>query len=302
MSQINITVCEFIDTYSEVIGSDSTSKCSFDIINRARIIAWPIGDWVGTIEHLAIPRHGGRFILPSRIEVIKEAYGSVGLTHAVDNISGHAEFMRCCGNKYITKMEGRIYSPFQLTEKKPMLFRATNLDDEKVGLRVQYVDHSGSIHDETVSLLNLKGTRLRNIPAKILRISKPTTKGLIEIRQGGSCAYIDAFEKAPSYTVYCIEGEFCGDCVMVRAKKKLIPYTLDDCNQILDINPEALSSFIVAVKAKDRRGEGWVQEYAAATKLGHDFLQKEIKNEVTVDNFVEPVEMLNSWADSFQQA
>lgn len=291
MSQINMSVGEFIQTYSDIIGYDEDSQCSYDLINKARVIAYPVGDWVGTLTYEAIPvSNNGSFVLPSHIEVIKSARGfNSGEDFKIHSQIQPSQWERCCHGETLVRLEGRIYSPIQLTEKAVVYFRAVNKKDEGVQVRVDYTDTSGSLRDETIDLMHYKCTRLKNKPSKINRIEKPRTIGPIEFKAGSSIAYIPAIEKFPSYGLYCADS-LCGGCVAIKAKKKCMPYTKADINEIIDINPEALSSLIIAVKFKESRGENWTAQYAAAVKIGIDFLKMEVKNETTTDQGIEPVQ------------
>jgi hypothetical protein len=300
MSQINMTVGEFIQTNSDIIGYDEDSQCAYDLINKARIIAYPVGEWVGTMSYEAIPvAADGTFVLPSHLETIKHARGfNSGEDITIHSQIHPSQWERCCHGETLVRINGRIYSPFQLTEKAVVCFRAVNKQDEGVSVRVSYTDWSGSLRDETVSLLHYKKTRLKHQPKKINRIEKPRTVGPVEFSAGCSIAYIDAIEKSPSYTVYCADT-LCGGCVAIQAKKKYIPYTKADINEVIDINPEALSSLIIAVKYKEGRGENWTAQYGAAVKIAIDFLKQEVKSETSTEKGTEPVQSRDYYFESF---
>lgn len=299
MSQVNIAVEEFIQMNSEVIGFGPESQCAYDLINKARIIAYASGDWVGTLSYERVKVDGCNFMLPSKFETIKRAKGINGIDVTVDGLMDLAGFNGCCED-VIVRINKKVYLPFQLTEKLPLSFFAVNKKDEGKELRVPYMDTAGSLNDEIVPLLHQKPTRLINIPLDVLRISKPTTVGMVGIQHGDKTAYIPANEKSPTYNVY---SSSLSDCVIaVEVKHKYIPYTIEDANSVLDINPEALSSLIVAVKAKDKKkDDNWIAQYAASVKLATDFLKAELKNETTVSFAFIPVNTDDKFFNSLEQ-
>lgn len=300
MSQINITVREFLRMYSDLVGSKPETQCAIDLVNQARIIAYPIGDWVGTIGYEYLPALNGLFSLPSEYEAIREAKAVCGK----DNIHIHTgpitahDYSSCCGTMLITKLYGRSYLPFQLTEQTRLKFSAKNAKDEGAVIRVQYTDIAGSARDESAKLLFRKPTALKYIPKKINRISKNKTNGKILIQSGSSYGYIEAYETNPSYSIYCSQIVSCSGPVYVRAKKKCILYTLDNLDDVLDINPEAVSSFILAAKVKSKQELNWSQDYQSAIKLGTDILKKEYVNEEDTSIGTHPVNMEESFFDS----
>lgn len=280
MSQINITVKEFIDAYPSVIGYDYTSQCAYDLINRARIIAYPIGDWVGTMAYRPVYLvKQCYFILPYDLDIIREAKCLNGRSLNLDSIISKDEF--CCGDPVLTRIGGRTYLPFQLTAVNPLCFYAINRKDKGSPVRVVYIDWSGTMHDEEVTLGHTKheATRLTNIPKTIMRIAKGSTHGNVTVTNSVDTAFLAHNDKTPTFTVYEV-GDICkSECIAIYAKKKYIPYTLDDESAVLDINPEALSSLIIAIKAKDARSDNWVAEYGSAVSLAKNFLNAELTNE-----------------------
>jgi len=300
MSQVNITVREFADSYKDIIGSGPDNQCSIDLINQARIIAYPLGLWVGLEVYRRISVVNGTFLLPYDLETIKGAKDWSGQSLNVTNVS-YEDYCTCCGGSVLTRIEGRVYSPFTPSGLLPVSFRNANRRDNGVQIRVVYLDTFGSMHDETLEVNQLTETRLIHIPHTIKRISKPTTAGIIEIKECKNVVgYIYPVEKSPVYTLYCIQGH-CVGSICINAKKKYIPYTLDDTEEILDINPEALTSFIIAIKAKLKRDSGWMSEYSQTVKFGKEFLEKELLNERDTSIGTHPVDYTNYFYDSLLQ-
>lgn len=300
MSQINITVRDFLSMYSDIVGSSPDTQCAIDLVNQARIIAYPIDDWVGTIGYESLPTLNGVFLLPSEYEEIREAKNACsdkGIHVHTGPITAH-DFGSCCGTFLITKLYGRSYCPIQLTEKYRLKFSALNAKDAGNEIRVQYIDTAGSFRDETASLFFRKPVALRYIPRQIKRITKPRTVGKILVQSGETSGCIESYETSPVYSIYCAQSPSCSGPIYLRCKKRCILYTLDNLDDILDINPEAISSFILACKVKAKQEPNWSQDYQAAIRLGTDLLKKEYANEENTSVGTHPVNMEETFFDS----
>lgn len=300
MSQINITVKEFIDSNPGIIGFDSSSQCAYDLINRARIIAYPIGDWVGTMVYRPVALRGCLFTLPYDLEVIREAKNICGRVLTPDSVISRNEF-EFCNDTLMTRMEGRTHFPFQLTER-PLCFWAINKGDKGSKLRVVYIDWGGTMRDEELELghTSSEAVRLSSYPHTITRLTKGSTNGYVIATDGVETAHLSPSDKNPMFTTYRLNNLCRPTCIAIYAKKKYIPYSLADDEAVLDINPEALSSLIIAIKAKDARAQGWIAEYSNSVSLAKNFLNAELTNEqsttvgiATVDYHSQLTESLN---------
>ncbi len=279
---MNISVEEFIKSYGSILGQSEDSDCAYDLINKARHIAYPLGDWVGTMAYMGFNASKGVLTLPSDIDFIRGARSCNGI---VDIDLGHITKELYCGcacNPVISKMLGRVYSPFQSTENATYFAYAVNLKDVGAELRVQYETGKGTRHDETISLLHLQPTTLRNRIGKILRVTKSVTHGAVAIAIGDdpqnpvAIDHISATDMNPTYARYCFP---CSGCLALEVKKRMIPYSKASAGDILDIHPEALSIFIAAVLDKDARKDGWQKSYSASVQLAVQFLKQEQINE-----------------------
>lgn len=301
MSQINITVREYIEMYSDIIGNDPEEQCSIDLVNKARIIAYPTGDWVGTVGYEKLSTNNGNFVLPTEYESIREAkYVCGGNVQVETGPINQSDYFSCASPVVITKLAGRTYSPIQLTENCALDILICNSRDEGKSIRVIYSDSNGSSRDETI-ILSETPTRLQYLPSSIKRISKQRTVGSVILRSNGKEGIVKAFETSPVYSIYCIlPANSCSGAIYYKAKKRCIPYTIDDLDDPLDINPEALSSFCLATKFKSDREATWFSDYTGAIKLGKDLLKAEYLNEqetivgikpifMSEDNFFEPL-------------
>lgn len=300
MSKINITLEEFLDMYQDSIGHGPNSQCAFDLINRARAVAYPMGDWVGTLVYRVVSVNSNCFMLPYDLEVIRSAKVNLGHPITINSIIDRREYCNC-GDCVLTRVDGRLYNPFPLTENSPYYVFAVNGNDVGKKVRIQYITSSGSAHDETIELRHTKNkaTRLRHIPATISRIEKGLTVGLVGVYQGSSLAYLYAHDSSPTYTVYWTNVN--SGCVAISAKRRYIPYTREQLGYVIDIHPEALSTLIIALKAKDRKDPGWAQEHADAVKLSKDFLTVELSDETTQNKATAAVYTEDHFINSLHQ-
>jgi len=86
MSKINITLEEFLNTYQDSIGYSVTSQCALDLVNRARAVAYPMGDWVGTMVYRVIAVGNNCFMLPYDLEVIRSAKHNFGHPITINSV------------------------------------------------------------------------------------------------------------------------------------------------------------------------------------------------------------------------
>lgn len=310
MSQINTTVRDFIRENQEIIGFEPEDQCAVDMVNKARVIAYPMGDWVGTVGYFAAPMHCGNFFLPSCYESIRQVrqcnnQGRVQLD--IDSV----EYNMCGGLIIMARLYGRSYCPVMLNGC-PLTFTVCNKQDENKLIRVQYVDNKGSMRDENVKMAypyspaTFGASSLTYIPGEIKRITKPVTVGMVRVNSGTAEGYIESWDRNPTYSIYTSTGTNC-NCdgpVYVKAKKKCIPYTTDNLDDVLDINPEALSSLVFAVKAKSRQQQDWLQNYQSLVRLAKEFLNAELQNETDTSVGMASVRMddkfFNSLNDGFE--
>jgi hypothetical protein len=297
MSHRSISAREFIDEYFQVVGVNSDNECAYQLLNQARNLAYPLGDWVGTMDHRLINVTNGCFVLPSDLELIRGArncYGDIipiDLGHVTKDFYNH-----CDPQPLIVKSIGRIYSPFQSTENLPIYFHAVNGKDIGKEIRVQYLGTRGARYEDTITLRHLKPTKLKNHAARILRITKPRTVGLVAVYYGSDSNnpsgvdYILAADTNPSYTVYKSE---CAGTIAIESKKRMMPLSLDSADDVLDIHPEALASFITAIRARDERKDGWLNNYSAAVSLGVNYLKQEQINEAATNDGDIPVQYVS---------
>lgn len=304
MSVVNVSVGEFLRLYKHVIGSEPDSECAYDTMNAARLIAYSIGSWTGIISYESIAVHNGLIYLPAHLDVIREARSCNG---GKIEISPYTKDMYvACGDPVGVKLMGRTTFPAQLTETPIIKFRNINAKDNDEEMVVTYKDYAGSFREETV-VFNGEYIRLNYRASSIIRITKGKTVGAIEavVAHKNECDndfsfLIDAFDTAPYYSMYCFHN-VCNTCIAIEAKKRYRPYELDyDENTPLDLNAEALSFLVMAIKKKNSSEPTALADYQSAVAIATGILNKEMNQDQGTKDGTVDVQLDESWAESIK--
>jgi len=304
MSVVNISVAEFLRLYQHTIGFESDSQCAYDTMNAARLIAYSIGSWTGTVVYESVPVHNGTVFMPAHIDVIREARCCNGDKL---EISAYTKDMYVsCGEPVGVKLMGRAAYPLQLTETPIIKFRNISSKDNGKEMTVTYKDYAGSFREESI-IFTQEPIRLSYRVSNIIRITKPKTIGAVETTVGyaNECDVnhsflIDACDVSPYYSVYCFHNT-CPACIAVEAKLRYRPYQMDyDENTILDLNAEALSFMVLAIKKKNSSEPTAIQDYQAAVAIGTGILTKEMNQDQGTKDGTLDVQLNESWADSLK--
>jgi len=170
-------------------------------------------------------------------------------------------------------------------------------------MRIVYIDWGGTMRDEELELGHTQheAVRLTSYPRTIQRFTKGSKHGYVIASDGVNTAMFDPSDKNPMFTIYRVNSSCNSKCIAIYAKKKYIPYSLDDEEAVLDINPEALSTLIIAIKAKDARQQGWLNEYSSAVTLAKNFLNAELTNEQSTLVGIAPVDYDSQLTESLNQ-
>jgi hypothetical protein len=302
MSQVSITVKEFMRMYSDIIGFTSDSDCALDVINKARAVLYPGGNWDGTISYEIVRVVDGILVLPSHLDSIKSARicnYDIGVSSMIDK-DGYNN----CGAACAVRLSSRLFLPFQLTEPFEQLsFTALNPKDDGKTILITYIDSKKSTRSESITLSYRNPAKLTYRPQEITGLTKDETISQVYLALGSNpkkptkSGFLPS-DTNPSFSAYCLN--VTGECnIAIEAKRRYRPYTSSDNNTNIDINPEALSSAIIAVKVKDARAEGWIQEYAQAIKFATDFLKAEQQDIASNNQAAQSVDYDDSMFNSF---
>lgn len=302
MSQVVMTLRQYIEDNKSSIGSGPEDSCSLSWVNKARIVAYPLGDWVGTIDYIGAPTYRGSFILPSFCEAIREIRRCASDESWVTQSVPREYYDQCGGEVIMSRVAGRTYCPISVGANT-LSFSFLNSKDHEVELEVKYIDTSGSMRYEVLKVPHQrKGSALLGyIPSRVLKIQKPVTVGRVEVCNGNEIGYIEPYETIPQYSIYQSTGLDCGGPLVVKVKKRCIAYTSSDLDSLIDINPEALTSLVIACRVKEDRSITFVQDYAALVTMATDFLKKELSNEHDTSRGTEPVNAHNYFFDDLLQ-
>lgn len=303
MSSIAITVRGFIDLYSETVQGSADDQCTIDRINRGRILAWNLNQWSGSVREIGVTLSSGCFVLPSCV------FSVLGPARKYDDppaflfdgffVSEGVEF-RGDPTKVITRKLNEVRVPFLISTSgydAKLCFRCINAQDIGLDVLVRYIDKSGTLREEKIKL-SQSMEKTKHVVREVLLISKPVTKGKVSIkgiRKNGEYVYegyINQFETLPTYSIYETIEEGCScrcqssGCVVVRAKLRYYPITLETVDNILDINPQALSDFIQADRHRGSSSENALNLSSSFIKSATEFLFiEENKTEETDEGF-----------------
>lgn len=298
MSQVSITVRQFISDNAALIGFRVDDPCALNLVNQARFIAYPTGDWVGTIGYTGIPTERGQFLLPAQFDAIREVR-QCSVNGTVSANMQASDYYNCGGQIVVARLHGRAYSPIACNGRH-LYVKCLNLQDVGKVINFDYVDNLGSERNQDLILQhgskqNGEDWCLDYVPNVIRKIVKPVTVGRVYLTNTSVIGYLEPWERIPTYSIYQTNGLHCGGPVYVKAKKKCIPYTEENLDDILDINPEALGSFLLAAKEKGNQGQDWITNYRNLVRLGTDFLKTELTNENDTSIGMTPVSMNDSF-------
>ena len=286
-----MNVEDFISTNTQIINRTVESCDIADIINAARSLLYPLGDWSGTMEYGAIPENKSCVVAPYEIETIRSA--SAGCKHVlVENNSfcfiSEDQYCECgCSRESITLVAtGRSIS-LPAFKSGAVRFIPKSNNDYGRKIRLSYITSSGSeVAEEGV--MGENGYTTKNPVSSFKFIRKDRTEGTVGAfhveplgKTGEKFHTINPRESTLSYSVYSVKGCSC-ECIIIYGKKRFIPYSKEDIlDQELDIAPHALA---LAIKALDLLGSGAKEDinfYQSYVKLAVEYLKAEKKDKKT---------------------
>ena len=282
-------VIDFLTLHSDIIGSLPTHCDSINILNKARHILWPMGDWRGTMEYAQLNvacQTNPCVFVPFPIETIKGAW------HACKPVPVEScgylliktkdDFCSCCCPEEITLIGNEKQSPipFEITNSGYLFgFKLINKDFEgKATITITYLDSSTTEHtQEIVFEKAFKTYLLENRAYKITAIYKSAHPIVLTSKDGTKLHRFHSNEIEPKYSQYQVSGCPC-TCIVIKGKKIFNLYTLDDLNDPLDLNPHALELIITARRNLKVDDVNSPAIYSAWTKLAREYLEKELED------------------------
>ena len=287
-------VIDFLEEYKSEIGVSPDSCDAISLINKARELLYPLGEFVGTMGYGTITLTDNKCAyLPYDIETLKRAF--TGCKNIVIEDSGYCsmadEFCQCgCSSTDLTAIKTGTFSPlpFDTLNNRAYYFRNISKLDNGKKINISYVDSSGTERTEEVILDRDKPVNLCHPMNHVLSLHKDRTLGIVGLyinpsSGSGKAVLIHRIypkETYPMYAKYSFAGCFC-ECIVLYGKKRFIGYTNDDygMEMQLDINPHALVLGIKAIQNLSGAKED-LNFYAQYVKLAKEFLKQE-KNDKT---------------------
>lgn len=280
-----MTIKDFIDNYSNVTGVGNNVCNSLKYINQARQLVYVLGDFTGTLEWGSIRKNEACVFLPWNLETVRMAwdcYQNINIDNSLFCQISQQSYCRNRGESItLVKTDRKLSYPFIFgSSEYLMAFKPCDSRDDGQEIVVTYTNAFGSSYTETITLKRETYTFINNAVNVILAIEKPSCSGIVEaslfnLMKGRAFRhFIYPQEINPKYDQYSLSSPNCR-CVIIQAKKRLIPYTENDLTQDIDINPHGLTLALKAIKAMESDAEDAIDKYSKFVKLAGLFLKKE---------------------------
>lgn len=285
-----MNVKQFLQENSSSIGSSGAEwdDCSaLTQLNRARSLLYSLGDWDGLTVYSCISQCAtGKLITPWFASEIKAAYTCKGKVTIATGEYFSIVSKSCCGKRLgITDTQTYSPTPVDIGEQcRGISLMSGDMDDEKQTISIVYMNRRGSIITDQFEITDaFKKHRTSSSIKQIISISKPATSGEIHFYSNDKgCPYLfslSPYESSPRYRVYCLNNNECGSCcggnIVLKLRKKYVPYTDKHYDHLIDLNPYALSLGMQAISAMDQRTVEGFNLHNSLVRNAVDFLKKE---------------------------
>ena len=284
-----MTIKQFLIENASSIGGAGSSwdDCNaLTQLNRARSLLYSLGDWDGLTVYACVSKcASGRLITPWFASEIKAAYTCNGPITIADEEYFRIVNKSCCGRAVgITDTETYSPTPVELEDEcSSISIVSGDMNDVGKTISIVYINRKGSIVTDEIEIKEAFKKYKTSFPVrKIISISKPPTGGEIFFysnKEGCKRLFtLSPYESSPRYRVYCINDNdcsCCGDKVILKLRKKYIPYTDIHYEHLIDLNPYALSLGMQAIAALDQRTPEGFNLHNALVRNAIDFLKKE---------------------------
>ena len=273
---------DFIDELSLSGAVNSSDTCgALKLINAARRLLYPLDDWTGTIDYGCVNLCDSCFYLPYHLETIREIWNCDEIIHIGDEIwssIGTGYLSSCCGEKAgVTRTDRHAAIPVQPPLGSILGVRPTDSNDNGFTIRFTVRNVAGTLDTDVIKVNGYEEIVYGDlIMGRIEGIQKDPTNGPVNIyyrdNRGVNCPLytLQAEETSPRYYMYkstCQSG-----CAIIKAKKKLFPYTERDLYSELDI--QSVNGMKFAIKALEHERSSQYDLYTAALKLARAHLER----------------------------
>lgn len=270
--------------YAGPKGARPDSDEAYSFLNRARKKLYEQADYQGTIIIGPVLLNSNCFVPPFEVEAIRAVYMN---TAPFDIKTSHfttsepSAMAMYCGSKLMFAATGRII-PF-ISSYKPSSFKigfsAADANDAGAKVCVKFKETCGSIGSAEIELSdNWEETCIAEaIATSIIGLSKPITYGRVNVHLNGCIVYsMHPYETASQYNEYYVNQCDPNCCVIIRGKKRFIPYSkTKDTAAILDLSCDSVAFAMQAVTAQE---QGDAANYAQMLKLARDHAELDQEN------------------------
>lgn len=285
-----MTVKQFLIENASSIGGAGSSwdDCNaLTQLNRARSLLYSLGDWDGLTVYSCVQKcSSGKLITPWFASEIKSAYTCNGNITIADEEYFRIVSKSCCGRQVgIIDTETYSPTPVELDDNcSSISIVSGDLNDTGKVVSIVYTNRKGSIVTDEIEIKEAFKKYKTSFPVrKIISISKPPTGGEIFFysnKEGCKRLFsLSPYESSPRYRVYCLNNNECGSCcggnIVLKLRKKYVPYTDIHYDHLIDLNPYALSLGMQAISALDQRTVEGFNLHNSLVRNAVDFLKKE---------------------------
>lgn len=281
---------EEVSRFAGDSGNDPDSKESLRLLNRARLLMYPMDDWEGTIRFICVPCLDNCFFPPHDIESIRAIWdgnGNVDVWNDTHMQIDHNNIRNYCDRvaRAASKTGISQVLPVCLPEEPwiPSLL-ATNGEDEGTEITITGRSSFGNKISSTVKLKECnEEVELTEEFKTIESIAKPQTCGPVTIYNSDKKIYtLDACEENPCYHQYRMQGRTCGCYVVLKGKRKFRNYTTKDLDRYVDLTSvDGIEFAMLALNSKDKKGGEGLAEYAgylAAAKAHFEVVKEDLNS------------------------
>lgn len=274
------TILSFLKESQGITNNNPDSCKAIEELNLARQLLWRLDDWVGTIEYLCVSV-GNCFYTPWHIETIRAAWScnrNLEIGSAFYSEIGYDDVCACAGNKIHIIRTGAIdVFPCSIRRGSKIGFECSNRNDTGKKVIITYTNKFGSITVDEIQLTEVGVTVYTSEEVNTIEsVSKEKTEGVVRVKsllygiRDVVTLYPDqTFIEYPRYS-----ADSCVNCqILIKGKKRFIPYTRADENRPLDISsPDGLRFAIKAIQAEKNND---LSAYTANLTAAKSHLEKE---------------------------
>lgn len=274
-----MTIRDYI-SQSELSGGITDYCQAVAMLNATRQLLYPLDDWVGTVSYGCVRASDCCFYLPAHIETARLAWQctqSIPINNENWYYVDANNLSQFCGDSIaVVRTDRSAVLPVAFPENCQIGFAIQDQEDSGVEISVTAVNVFGSVVTEKITLTSINECEFAELSIKeLLGINKPTTVGSIRVMVRGQCDIrniytLESFETQIKYWQYRALN-VC-DCLVIKGKKKFVPYRDNDLDREVDITNFTALQF--ASQAIEHQRNKRYEEHTNAMRLARAYLER----------------------------